>query len=119
MSKTDSNMHGANRAQFEEIYGLAQGTQLAPDGRVVLWVDNQAWVPRLDVHAARKQAAAKKAAAAKARNKAGEKLGPSCPKCGEATNQTLVCPRCAMGKAGLRYQYACTCGVTFFTKETL
>lgn len=48
-----------------------------------------------------------------------ESLGPSCPKCGEATNRTAVCPKCALGKAGLKYQYSCTCGVTYYTREAL
>lgn len=111
--------HGANRAQFEEIDGLEPGTMLAPDGRAVMWIDGQAWALLPEVHASRVQTVVAKAVAAKDQKQKTEALGLSCPKCGEATNRTTVCPRCAMGKAGLRYQYACTCGAVFYTKETL
>lgn len=111
--------HGANRAQFELIDGLEPGTMLTPDGRAVMWIDGQAWVLLPEVHASRVQTVVAKAAAAKVQEHATETLGPSCPTCGEPTNQTAVCPRCAMGNAGLKYQYACTCGVTFFTREAL
>lgn len=111
--------HGANRAQFEEIDGLEPGTLLAPDGRAVLWIDGQSWALRPEVHAARVQSFVTKAVAAKTAQQASESLGPSCPKCGDATNRTAVCPKCALGKAGLKYQYSCTCGATYYTREAM
>jgi len=42
-----------------------------------------------------------------------------CPKCGESIEYSLVCPSCAVGRAGYIHRYSCVCGVTFVTKEKL
>lgn len=43
----------------------------------------------------------------------------TCPKCGDAMQRSHVCPKCAAGKAGLKYRYTCPCGVEFVTKDKL
>lgn len=97
----------------------ADGESLTSDGRLIFFVRGEAFALAPELHAQRLKAVMDDARDATQPETASEALGSSCPKCGEATNQTQVCPRCAMGKAGLRYQYACACGVTFFTTDPL
>ena len=97
------------------------GQMFFADGRIAIQTDVGIWAITQEQQAEMVRAGleAQRSTEPTAVSASAESLGPLCPKCGEPTNQTTVCPKCTMGKAGLKYQYACTCGVTFFTKEAL
>lgn len=45
--------------------------------------------------------------------------GPKCPNCGDILTSATVCHSCALGTAGIRLMYQCTCGKVLYTKEKL
>ena len=124
-----------------ELLDVPADRLLTDDGREILHSQGKAWALRPEVHA---QRLAEALAAQKARDDADvgsdRRVRPNtgdpdqttksvvgtealaevaCPKCGDAMQRTNVCPKCAAGKAGLKYRYTCPCGVEFVTKDKL
>lgn len=102
-------------AQGFEPVAASDGAIVTDDGREVVYERDQAWALRLDVHAGRLSAAFEAEArlrATEVKNVAGTEMlsGIVCPKCGDALQCVAVCPKCAVGKLGYRYQYICVCG---------
>lgn len=124
-----------------ELLDVPADRLLTDDGREILHAHGKAWALRQEIHA---QRLAEALAAQKARDDAEpDRLPPdkggqrgvdqttksvagtdtlaeiTCPKCGDAMQRTNVCPKCAAGKAGLKYRYTCPCGVEFVAGKKL
>jgi hypothetical protein len=109
---------------FEEVANI-HDKYLTTDGRELMWVDGRAYALKLEIHNQRREEAFE---AARQQNEEAETrsiLGSEqlaaivCPKCKEAVEYSVVCGKCAAGKAGYRHRYTCVCGVDFISKDRL
>lgn len=90
------------------------------DGRPVMRVGNKSLVMSYEMFDERLANAIHEDAPAVVLNNEEEFLTTmSCPKCGDKIQSTSVCAGCALGSAGIRYKYSCSCGLEFFSKEQI
>lgn len=117
MIKTGERSHGPNGLLFEAVE-IPPGTLITPDGREVLWVDNQSYALRPEIHARRLSEGiteAKQRIITTPTQKKKPEQAPGeaitsvlCPVCYSIMAKFPVCPRCDKGRDGFKILCICT-----------
>lgn len=108
-------------------------TMVLPDGREVLHLGDEAWVLRLEIHEQRREEALEQARQrdeflqreqARSDLPAEALATTTCPQiinghvCGGSLQQSAICPRCDLGRAGYTHRYTCeACGYDIATRR--